>query len=136
MKRSILAVGAGLVVWVLVVSLLNHGLRALIPGYAQAEPTMAFTLGMMVARLGIAAVTSIVAGAAAAALTSARSKSTWVIGGILVALFVPLHVHLWHVFPVWYHLTFLLTLAPLVAAGGKLLGRRPADKPASSAQPA
>ena len=48
MKRAILAFAAGLVLWILVISVLNRGLRVLMPGYALAEPTMSFTLGMQV----------------------------------------------------------------------------------------
>ena len=38
-----------------------------------------------------------------------------------MALFIPAHIQLWHKFPIWYHLTFLLTLAPLVALGAWLV---------------
>ena len=66
MKRPILAFAVGLVVWVVVISLLNRGLRTFVTGYAAAEPTFSFTLGMLVLRLAIAALTSLIAGAAAA----------------------------------------------------------------------
>lgn len=41
----------------------------------------------------------------------------------MLLLFVPLHLKLWHAFPVWYHLFFLLTLAPTLLMG-VALGRR------------
>ena len=40
------------------------------------------------------------------------------------AAFVPIHIHVWDKFPVWYHLFFLITLAPLVAFGGTLMPSR------------
>jgi hypothetical protein len=132
MKRSILAVVVGLVVWVIVVSLLNRGLRMALPGYAAVEKTMEFTLAMMVGRLSIAAITSLVAGAVTAAIARTGVRMPWVVGAILLLLFVPLHIKIWNLLPAWYHLTFLLTLAPLVAAGGVLLRLRTAgDSPAN-----
>ena len=131
MKRSILAVVTGLVVWVLVVSLLNRGLRFGLAGYAVAEPTMTFTLGMKIARLILGALSSLAAGAATAAIAPSSPCLPWVVGAILLVAFLPEHILIWVKFPVWYHLVFLITLAPLVALGAALLRR-----PASSARPA
>jgi hypothetical protein len=33
-------------------------------------------------------------------------------------------VMIWHVFPVWYHLTFLLTLVPLIVLGARVTQAR------------
>jgi uncharacterized protein (DUF983 family) len=41
-------------------------------------------------------------------------------GVLLLAAFIPEHITLWEKFPVWYHLTFLLSLIPLTFAGGKM----------------
>jgi hypothetical protein len=35
----------------------------------------------------------------------------------LLALFIPNHYLLWDKFPVWYHLTFLVSLLPLTLLG-------------------
>src|SRR5215470_14895644 len=59
MKRSILALIAGLVLWVVVASLLNRGLRVAFAGYAAAEPAMSFTPGMKLARLLVGALASL-----------------------------------------------------------------------------
>lgn len=124
MKRSIFAVVVGIALWIVVASLLNLGLRFAIPGYAAAEPAMTFTLGMMLARLGIGAVTSLAAGAATAAIAGTGARAPWVLGAIMLALMIPTHIKLWNVFPVWYHASFLLTLVPLVVAGARLPGLR------------
>lgn len=120
MKRSIFAVAAGFVAWGLVATLLNFGLRAGLAGYAQAEPTMTFTLGMKVARLILGALASLAAGAAAGLIAPTKTGPGWVLGAIILALFIPVHVQLWAKFPVWYHLTFLGTLVPLVLLGAAL----------------
>jgi hypothetical protein len=129
MVRSILAVIAGFVLWALVATLLNFGLRASLPGYGAAEPTMAFTLAMKVARLILGALASLAAGAVTARIAPSRSLP-WVLGAIILALFIPVHIQLWAKFPVWYHLVFLGTLVPLVGLGAALTRsrNRPAER--------
>lgn len=117
MWRKIAAVIAGLLAWILIVTVLNWGLRAWLPGYVRAEPEMLFTLGMQTARLSIGALASLGAGAVVRAIAPTSRLAPWIAGLLLVALFVPEHIHVWSRFPPWYHLTFLVTLAPLVALG-------------------
>jgi Mn2+/Fe2+ NRAMP family transporter len=124
MKRSILALIAGFVLWLVVASLLNRGLRVAFAGYGVAEPTMSFTLGMKLARLIVGALASLAAGAATAMMTQSRTRVAWVLGAILLAGFIPMHIQIWAKFPVWYHLTFLLTLIPLVLLGAALTRTR------------
>lgn len=129
MWRTIMGILAGFVAWVLVVTVLNWGLRLWLPGYAHAEPAMVFTLSMKVARLAIGALASLAAGALVRVLAPQNRLAPWVLGVALLALFVPDHIHLWSRFPIWYHLTFLITLAPLVALGA-LFVPQVAAKPA------
>ncbi len=124
MKRAILAFAAGLVLWIVVISVLNRGLRVLVGGYAAAEPTMSFTLGMLAARLAIAAVTSLIAGAIAGWVAPASARVPVLLGAALLVAFIPVHLRLWSLFPFWYHLVFLATLVPLVVLGSKLPGIR------------
>jgi hypothetical protein len=120
MKRTVLAVCAALLTWVLVASLLNRGLRYGMAGYAAAEPALAFTLGMQLARLAIAAIASLASGAVGAWIPPQDPRAPWIAGVILLAGFVPVHVKLWQSFPLWYHLSFLVTLVPLVVLGARL----------------
>jgi hypothetical protein len=120
MLRNVAGIVAALVAWVLIVTVLNFGLRLWLPGYVEAEPGMGFTLSMKIARLGIAALTSIAAGALVHGIAPRSRWAPWIVGLVLLTLFVPEHIHLWNRFPVWYHLTFLVTLAPLVALGARL----------------
>jgi hypothetical protein len=84
---------------------------------------MAFALTMQVARLSIAALTSVAAGALVHTIAPTSRVAPWVVGLVLLILFIPVHMQLWQKFPVWYHLTFLVTLAPLVALGAELRPR-------------
>jgi hypothetical protein len=131
MWRTIGAIIAGLVGWAVIVTVINWGLRLGIPGYRLAEPTLVFTLGMKIARLTMAAVTSIAAGALVRVIAPQSRVAPWIVGLVILALFLPAHVQLWHRFPIWYHLSFLVPLAPLVALGAWLV-RRGAEQPAGT----
>jgi hypothetical protein len=124
MWRAIASITAALVAWIIIATLLNFILRAALPGYHGAEATLQFTLAMKIGRLTIAALTSIASGAVARMIAPSKPWTVWAVGLILLALFVPEHARIWSKFPFWYHLTFLLTLAPLVALGGELVSGR------------
>ena len=124
MGRAVLSIVAGLVAWAVVITLLNFGLRAAIPGYHAAEATLQFTLAMKIGRLAEAALTSLAAGAVAGLFAPSNKWAPWAVGLIVLAMFLPVHVQLWSKFPVWYHLTFLVPLAPLVALGAALVPKR------------
>ncbi len=120
MWRTLGSIVAGLVAWAVIVTLLNFGLRAALPGYHAAEATLQFTMAMKIGRLAEAAITSIGAGVVVAWIEPSKRWAPWLTGLIVLALFLPVHVNLWDKFPVWYHLAFLVPLAPMVALGGFL----------------
>ena len=121
MWRTIGSIAAGLVTWAVVVTLLNFGLRARLPGYHSAEATLEFTLAMKAGRLIEAALSSLVAGAVVGLIEPSKTWGPWLVGSIILALFVPVHIKLWDTFPIWYHLAFLVPLAPLAALGATLV---------------
>jgi len=127
MKRSILGCVAGLVTWIVVVTVINRMLRLSIPNYTAAEHTLQFTLAMKWARLLMAIVTSVVAGIVTASVSRSRRWAPLIVGTVVLAMFVPLHIAIWSKFPVWYHLTFLLTIIPAMLVGGLLVARRNND---------
>jgi hypothetical protein len=123
MGRTIAGVVAGIAGWIVIATILNFGLRAFLPGYHAAEPIMAFTLTMKLARLTIGALTSLAAGALVRAIAPASRVAPWITGVVMLALALPDHILIWDKFPVWYHLTFLITLVPLVVLGARLARR-------------
>ena len=125
MWRTIGSVVAGLVAWAVIVTVLNFGLRAAIPGYHAAEATLRFTLAMKIARLGEAALTSLATGAIVGAIAPSSRWAPWAVGLFILIMFLPTHVKLWTSFPVWYHLAFLVPLAPLVVLGNLVTRRLP-----------
>ena len=120
MKRSILACLAGLLTWIVVVTVINRVLRLSLPNYTAAEQTLQFTLGVKWARLLMAIVTSLVAGAVTRWISPSSRWAPLIVGSVVLAMFVPLHIAIWSKFPVWYHLTFLLTIIPAVLVGALL----------------
>jgi hypothetical protein len=121
MTRNILAVVAGVVGWLVVATLIGLVVRSSWPAYAAVAETMTFTLPMMIARLAIGAVATLAMGYITARIT--QSPLTRLIPGVLLLLgFIPQHIMLWDKFPLWYHLTFLLSLVPLTYAGARIAG--------------
>ena len=94
-------------------------LRSYWHDYAIVEPTLAFTLSMRLARLLVGVACGLGAGIVIGLIAQRRTLMPWVIGAVLLAQFLPSHYQLWAKFPVWYHLFFLLTLAPLIALGAR-----------------
>lgn len=134
MWRTIGSVVAGLVTWAVVVTLLNFGLRAAIPGYHAAEASLQFTSAMKAGRLIEAALSSFAAGVVVGLIAPSKRWAPWLVGLIVLAMFLPVHISLWNKFPVWYHLTFLVPLVPLVVLGGsfgRTLGQG-AQRPAAA----
>ncbi len=127
MKRSALACLVGLLTWIVVVTVINRVLRLGLPNYTTAEQTLQFTLGMKWARLLMAIVTSLVAGAVTRWISPSSRWAPLIVGSVVLAMFVPLHIAIWSKFPVWYHLTFLLTIIPAVLVGALLPPRRNKD---------
>jgi hypothetical protein len=128
MWRLIGGIVVGVVAWFAIVTAINFGLRYGWPEYAAVEKAMNFTLAMMIARLAESAVASLISGAIAAAV--ARGDRSFGGAGLLaglalMGLFAPVHYWLWSKFPVWYHLTFLLSLPILSWVGGQLVRTKP-----------
>ena len=120
MKRSVLACLAGFLTWIVVVMVINSGLRLSLPSYTAAEQTLQFTLGMKWARLLMAIVTSVAAGAVTGWISRSSRWAPLIVGTVVLAMFLPVHIAIWSKFPVWYHLTFLLTIIPAVLVGALL----------------
>jgi hypothetical protein len=127
MWRTLTSIVAGLVVWAVIVTLLNFGLRAAIPGYHAAEATLQFTMAMKAGRLIEAAISSVAAGVVVGLVAPSKKWAPWLVGLIILAMFLPIHVSLWNKFPAWYHLAFLVPLAPLVALGATILPKERAS---------
>ena len=120
MLRSIVGVIVAVVTWFVVATLVNWIFRAALPGYSVAEVSMNFTLTMMILRLVLGLVSSLCAGFVCAVIAGRSKAAPRIVAAIMVVLFLPVHYMLWTKFPIWYHLFFLITLAPAVLIGAAL----------------
>lgn len=117
MLRAIAGIAGGLLAWVVVATVGNRVLRAAWPGYAAVEVAMKFTLAMLLLRLLLGALSSLCAGFFAAWIAKGNRVAVTVLAGLLLVAFIPVHYTLWERFPVWYHLTFLLSLVVATVLG-------------------
>jgi hypothetical protein len=131
MWKTLMAVIVGALTWMVVATVINWLFRAGIPGYAEVERSMDFTLAMKIARLLLGAGASVAAGLAMGWIVRGKYIAPLVLGVILLAIFVPGHMMIWDKFPVWYHLTFLVLLLPMTLLGAWLAPRL--RKPANAA---
>ena len=58
------------------------------------------------------------------ALITRSAVARLIPGVLLLVAFIPQHVMLWDKFPLWYHLTFLLSLVPLTYLGSRIVPPR------------
>jgi len=114
------AVIAGLITWFFVATVVNLALRVLWPHYHEAEAAFNFTFAMKFARLVLGAISTLGAGFVAAWIDKGRMSAATITGIVLLGLFIPGHYRIWDKFPVWYHLTFLVSLLPLTLLGAVL----------------
>lgn len=129
MLRILLGIVAGLIAWTLIGTVGFFLMRLSWHEYALTEKEMRFTLAMLISRLAVSVVCSVGAGWLATLVAKGDSRSAWYLGVLLLLIFVPIHYGLWNKFPVWYHLTFLLTLVPIVGFSGRLSETRVAAPP-------
>lgn len=132
MLRSTLAIILAVITWFVVATIGNRILRAVLPGYSAVEVSLNFTLTMMICRLILGLVSSLCAGFLCAVIAGRISVAPRITAVIMVVLFLPSHYMLWTKFPVWYHLFFLLTLAPTILIGAAVRRGSQVTSPAVS----
>lgn len=123
MTRIIAGVACSLVAWLVVATVGGLVLRMVWADYAEVEKAMAFTPGMMIARLLVGVISSVVAGAIVAWITRRNQRAVVAVVVLLVALFIPVHYALWERFPLWYHLVFFVSLLLMTMLGAAVYPR-------------
>jgi hypothetical protein len=121
MTRIILGAILGVVVWFAVVFAASYAIAALAPALGAALKVHA-TMAALWERLAISFAGSILSGIAAAAVSRESSRAPLAAGVLLLIWFAPYHLSIWTQFPIWYHLTFFVSLVVLSVAGGRLRG--------------
>ena len=121
MAKKSFGVVAGLAMWITVVTVVGAIMRRSWPAYASVADAMTFTLPMLIARLLIGALATLAAGLVTAMIAPRSMLARLMPGALLLVGFIPVHIMLWDKFPLWYHLTFLLSLVPLTYLGGRFV---------------
>jgi hypothetical protein len=120
MIRTIAGIVAGVVGWFVVSLGIAFVLRAVDPALSASLAAHA-TIATLAARLAISFVGSLVGGVLAAMIAGRGSHAALIAGVILLAFWGAYHVTMiWNQFPVWYHLTFFVSLPLLSYLGGRL----------------
>jgi hypothetical protein len=118
--RRIGTILAGLFAFEAVVLVCMFAARAYWPAYVEAEPSRAYSLGMLLVRLSAGALATLAAGAVAARVEQGARQAALLLGAILLLISVVWHVRIWDQYPVWYHLCWLASIVPLAVLGGKM----------------
>lgn len=120
MLRIILGVVAGFVAWSILWVGFDALLRAVWTSYDESVKTMTFSSSMLIIPLVSSAVVSIISGYVAALIAKENSKSSLILGILLLIVGIMVQIGVWDKIPIWYHLTFLILLIPMTIFGGKL----------------
>jgi hypothetical protein len=121
MARTAAGVISGVVAWMVFATAIGLLVGQLWPAFAVASrnpPTL--TVAMLALRLAISFVASIVSGAIAARVARDNANAAVGAGVLLLLWWGTYHVAMiWDQFPVWYHLTFFVSLPLLSWIGAR-----------------
>lgn len=123
MARTVLGVIAGVVVWLVVVTVIDRTMRYFWPDYAAVFAAMTFTLPMMIARLTESTVALIIASMMTVRIARASRMAPWAFAILMFVPFAYFHSTIWDKFPVWYHAFFLGSLIVVPVLVGNLHAR-------------
>ncbi len=124
--KAVPGIVLGVVAWFAVVFAVSFAIRAGDPSLSAA--LLAHTTPIaMIERLVISFIASLAAGYLAALLSGESRRAPLIAGMLLLVIFVPYHLYgrdaqgtIWTSFPLWYHLTFFVSLPLLSVIGGRL----------------
>ncbi|MFV0389637.1 MAG: hypothetical protein ACK5NT_12875 [Pyrinomonadaceae bacterium] len=120
MVRIIIGIVVGFVLWSVLWVGSSELLKAFSQEYAERLTSMQFSTADLIFALIRSFFCTIIAGWIAVLAAREYSKTTLGLGVLLLAVGVLVQATNWNVFPVWYHLVFLLALVPLTLFGGKM----------------
>jgi hypothetical protein len=131
MLRIILGVVAGFIVWMVLWGGSDTILKAVSPDWwgknLKQMEDMLYTgqsfktdSTILIITLIRSVICSIIAGFVAALVAKENTKSTLILGILLLAVGIFVQWIYWNIAPLWYHFLFLFLLIPVTIMGGKL----------------
>lgn len=118
MIRNILAAPTGWLVWGILCNVILYPiLMSVFPD--QFENMIPVTTGMLIATLILTFICSFSTGYITALIATSHHLKVVVATSILILVFgIVMQIMSWNTMPVWYHVIFLVSLAPLIYLGG------------------
>lgn len=130
MGRIILGAIVGFVVWSILWVGSDGVFMAIFPSYKeymegfnnalQTQQTFAVNSVILFLTLIKSFICSVISGLIAAIIARENTKSTIILGILLLAFGIFIQSVYWNYLPLWYHLAFLILLIPMTILGGKL----------------
>ena len=130
MLKIILGVIVGFIVWSILWIGSDALLMAILPWYGkhQTDFNVAMTTGqpfladttILIMHLIRSIIVSIISGLVAAVIARENTKTTLILGILLLAFGIFVQALAWNNIPVWYHVIFLALIIPMTVFGGKL----------------
>ena len=123
MKRGILAVIAGYLLWTLLWLGGNQIFFAAAAAIIQAGQAYS-AVGPLAALIALSMLCSIAAGLATATIAKQSMRVAMpIMAGLLLITGGAVQMGIWSLLPLWYHLTFLALIVPTAMLGGRLATR-------------
>jgi hypothetical protein len=125
MGRLIAGAATGVIVWFVAVAVLGQVLVHAWPEFAAIKDWTLYTTQMLAARLAVSFIATLLGGFAAAWIAKGNQRAALSAGIVLLLIFVWPHTTMWwRLFPLWYHLTFFVSLLVLSVIGGRFAPSR------------
>ncbi|RNC80946.1 MAG: hypothetical protein ED559_03865 [Phycisphaera sp.] len=122
MGKAIGAVVVGFIVW----SVLHFGnmtlVRAIFPD-AIAEDGSCFEAVPLLVTLAITFIQSVIAGAVCR-LAAKKGQAPLALAILLTVVGIGVEGSMWHLAPAWYHISFIVMLAPLTLIGAAVVTKK------------
>lgn len=133
MARILIGIVVGFIAWTIIwlgsdtiFSSLSDMYRSQVDAAVLAQANNSeFVLGntYLMIRLAVSVFASIVAGFLAAMISGEHSRTTLILGVLLLLVGILFQAMAWKFMPVWYHTIFLILLIPMTILGGKFRSR-------------
>ena len=125
MGRIILGVIVGFIVWTIIWFLVDPVVRLIAPNMMPNPDLTNIQTGFLVILIIASIICSLAAGFLAVLVSKEQSKTTLYLGILLLLVGIFFQTMAWSLFPLWYHLIFLILLIPVTILGGKLSKTEP-----------
>lgn len=86
----------------------------------EAKQPFEVSFGILINSLIRSVIISLISGFLAVFISKEQSKTTLILGVLLLLAGLSSEIFFWSYIPLWYHLSFLVLLIPMTILGGKL----------------